>query len=202
MRYVLLFFGLLAGLSLLSQNVEKSYQHHDILIGYGAFPIDQFLSVESNMLNSSLPDKRYVRDHYSGSGVITLTYRRISRSGFFMWGVTAGYNQSSASVYHVGQLVGELDRNFITVAVELEYRYVNSGIVQVYSGAGLGYQFGNEKLKPTVESGLSEVSGSINRLAYQANVIGVRIGKTFGGFAELGFGYKGIVNVGLSVQLY
>jgi len=87
MRYVLLFFGLLAGLSLLSQNVEKSYQHHDILIGYGAFPIDQFLSVESNMLNSSLPDKRYVRDHYSGSGVITLTYRRISRTGLLMWGI-------------------------------------------------------------------------------------------------------------------
>jgi hypothetical protein len=33
------------------------------------------------------------------------------------------------------------------------------------------------------------------------DVTGIRIGKSNGGFAEFGFGYKGIINLGLSFQL-
>lgn len=38
-------------------------------------------------------------------------------------------------------------------------------------------------------------------LTVQLTPIGVRFGRKFGGFAELGYGYKGLVNMGVSVKL-
>ncbi|MFA5419677.1 MAG: hypothetical protein WC341_14595 [Bacteroidales bacterium] len=202
MRAILLFTGLFFSLILSAQSVEQNYQHHDVMLSYGLFPIDQFLSSESDMLNKQYPDKRYIRDHYSGSGIISFTYRHISQNEMVLWGFTAGYNQSSATIYNLGTNAGTLDRQFITVAADIEYRYVNRGIIQLYSGVSAGYQIGSEKLTAPVDSGLSNDTGSINRIAYQANVLGIRIGKSIGGFAEFGFGYKGIINLGLSLQLF
>lgn len=202
MKYCLVCVGIFIMNLLSAQNVEQNYQHHDIMISYGAFTIDQFLPVESTMLTELYPDKRYVRDHYAGSGIASFSYRHITYNEVILWGISAGYNQTKATIYNVGTEVGELERQFISVAIDVQYRYVNSGSIQLYSGVALGYQLGNETLTPPSDSGLPNGSGTINRLAWQVNAMGIRIGKTFGGFAEFGFGYKGIVNVGLSAQLY
>lgn len=74
--------------------------------------------------------------------------------------------------------------------------------VQLYSGLGIGYTFGSESLNPAVDSGKTTSTGTINSFAWQVNVIGIRVGKAIAGFAEFGYGYKGIVNIGLSIQLY
>jgi hypothetical protein len=36
--------------------------------------------------------------------------------------------------------------------------------------------------------------------AYQINAFSLRVGKSFGGFFELGYGYNGIVNLGVSYK--
>lgn len=185
-----------------SQDYYRSYDHHDIMIGYGQFIPDQFNSVKTSMLNDLYPDKRYVRDNYSGLGTIFVTYRHIFKNELFMWGITAGASNSKSEIYNVGQYEGELKRQFFTLAIEWEYRYVNQGPVQVYSGLGLGFTYATESLTPPPESSKSESTGNISNIAYQANAVGVRIGKKYGGFVELGYGYKGIINVGFSVQLF
>ena len=72
----------------------------------------------------------------------------------------------------------------------------------MYSGVGLGYTYGTEELTPPSELGTTPASGDVSNIAYQINAVGVRIGKKFGGYAEFGYGYKGIVNLGFSVQLF
>jgi hypothetical protein len=43
--------------------------------------------------------------------------------------------------------------------------------------------------------------GYSNRITnFQITAVGVRLGKSLGGFMELGFGYKGLLNFGLSYQ--
>ncbi len=202
MKYFIVMAVLLLSTGLSAQSVEQNYQHHDVMISYGAFPFDQFLSVESSMLNDLYPDKRYVRDHYSGSGIVSLSYRKITGSEKYLWGISAGYNQSKCSIYYLGDEVGQLSRQFVSVAVDFEYRYVNRGILQIYSGGMLGYQFGTEKLTPPANSEMPGGTGNLNRIAYQANVMGIRVGKDIAGFMEFGFGYKGMVNLGVSAQLY
>ncbi len=194
------FFFLTIGLS--AQSYERSYDHHDISIGYGIFIPDQFKNVESSMLDERYPDKRYVRDEYSSTGAIFITYRHVLKNEVMLFGVTAGISSSASKIYNVGQFEGDLTRQFITVAVEWEYRYVNQGLIQVYSGLGLGYTYGTEKLSPPSELGTPEATGDISSIAYQLNAVGVRLGKKYAGFVEFGYGYKGIVNIGFSVQLY
>ena len=189
--------------TLTAQDYYRSYDHHDISISYSLFHPDQFNKVESSMLDELYPDKRYVRDEYTSTGGIFLTYRHMFRNELFLWGITAGASSSLSKIYNVGQYEGKLKRQFYTVAIEWEYRYVNQGIVQVYSGLGLGFTYGTEELTPPPsELGVVPTTGDVSSVAYQINAIGIRFGKKFAGFVEFGYGYKGIFNIGFSVQLY
>lgn len=201
-RHLLFLIFTVFSSSIFSQDYYRSYDHHDILIGYGQFIPDQFKSINSSMLDDLYPDKRYVRDNYSSIGSIFLTYRHIFRNELFLWGITAGYSTSKSEIYNVGQFEGELNRQFYTFAIEWEYRYLNQGPVQVYSGLGLGYTYATEELSPPPESSKSSSTGNISNIAYQINVAGVRLGKKYAGFIELGYGYKGLINLGFSVQLF
>ncbi len=35
---------------------------------------------------------------------------------------------------------------------------------------------------------------------FQLNAVGIRVGKTLASFIEFGFGYKGLINLGVSAQ--
>jgi len=178
-----------------------SYDRNDIMVTYGFFSPDQFMNVESTMLDEQFEDKRYVRDNFSSMGNIFLSYRHINRAETLFLGFSLGYSKNKSEIYYVGQFAGDLERTFYTLAFEANYRYVNKGLIQVYSGAGIGVTYGQETLSATAFHP-QESSGNLMRLAYQFNVVGVRIGKRIAGVAEFGYGYKGIVNLGLSVQLY
>ena len=203
MRSGMLFCVLFFSFAMLqAQSYERSYDYHDISVSYELFIPDQFSKVETSMLDDRYPDKRYIRDSYSSMGAIFVTYRHMLRNELMFIGVTAGLSSSSSEIYNVGQFEGDLDRQFITVALEWEYRYVNQGPIQVYSGLGLGFTYGTEKLTPSQESGKPSATGDISSVAYQLNAVGVRLGKKFAGYVEFGYGYKGIVNIGLSLQLF
>lgn len=203
MKRLLLFLGLIfISFSIFSQDYYRSYDHHDIMIGYGQFIPDQFKSVNTSMLNDLFPDQRYVRDNYSSMGAIFITYRHIFKNELFLWGITAGVSNSKSEIYNVGQYEGELTRQFYTFAIELNYRYVNQGPIQVYSGIGVGFTYGTETLIPPPEMLTIATTNNISNIAYQINAVGVRLGKKYAGFIELGYGYKGIINVGFSVQLF
>ncbi len=70
--------------------------------------------------------------------------------------------------------------------------YNPSNIVQLYSGLSAG-------ISVFTQSDSSQ-SGSKTIFAFQVNAIGLRVGHKFGGFFELGFGFDGIINAGLSVK--
>ena len=203
MKRLGLFFSLIiVSLGVFAQNYERSYDHHDISVSYNILHPDEFQTNDSEMLNERYPDMLYVSDEYTSPGGIFITYRHMHKNETMFFGVTVGFFSSASKIYNVGQYEGELNRQYITGAIEFEYRYVNQGPVQVYSGLGLGYTYGTEKLTPPPELGTSSESGNISSIAYQVNAVGVRIGKKFGGYAEFGYGYKGIVNIGLSLQLF
>ncbi|MAE08148.1 MAG: hypothetical protein CL661_05240 [Bacteroidetes bacterium] len=172
------------------------------MISYGLPATDMFQDISSKMLDDKFPDKRYIRDNYKGSGIISLTYRHVSKNELMLWGINVDFNQTIGEIYNVGQLAGELKRRFLTIAIEGQYRYQNMNKIQLYSGLGVGYSFGKETLTPSASSEKVSSTGSINRLAWQINAIGVRIGSSIAGFVEFGYGYRGIVNAGISVQLY
>jgi len=70
----------------------------------------------------------------------------------------------------------------------------------MYSGLGLAYTYGTLKYDSSTPQEESSTD-NISLPNFHLTGVGLRVGKSFGGFAEFGFGYKGIVNMGLSYQL-
>jgi hypothetical protein len=75
---------------------------------------------------------------------------------------------------------------------------VKQEVIQLYTMLGLGVTLNTEKGSYN-STGDTDTETSSN-LAFQVTPIGMRIGRKLGGFAELGFGYKGIMNFGLSYR--
>ncbi len=71
----------------------------------------------------------------------------------------------------------------------------------MYSGVGLGLALVKSDFALGPDLMLKGKNGeSTQYFTGQLTAVGFRVGKTLAGFAELGFGYKGIVNAGLSYQ--
>ncbi len=69
-----------------------------------------------------------------------------------------------------------------------DYTYFRREWVQLYSGAGLG-------MAVVMEEDVDEKEAETEYwFAFQLNALGVRVGKRVAGFAELGFGYDGILS--------
>ena len=62
---------------------------------------------------------------------------------------------------------------------------------------GLGYFNTNSTTNYTSKGSTQE---TISGVAMQFTPIGIRYGKSFGGFAEIGAGYKGVINFGVNVK--
>lgn len=85
------------------------------------------------------------------------------------------------------------------IAVEAQFHYIDRPKWSFYgiAGAGIGRTF---------ERYANGATGSIEKIRHPLltvhfTPIGVRYGKTTGIFAELGYGYRGILNTGISVRL-
>ena len=80
--------------------------------------------------------------------------------------------------------------NYYAVLPSGQVSYYKKGIVNLYGSVNAGVIFGNSKRN-------SETT-TTTAFAYQVNPIGIRVGKQWGGYAELGYGYKGFANIGMS----
>lgn len=92
---------------------------------------------------------------------------------------------------------GERQNNFYMVMPTAEYLYMNRPKVQLYGNLGVGVL--SLSGHSTVTTDRHDYSATT--VAFQVNPIGVRFGQRFGGFAELGFGLKGILTAGFSARL-
>lgn len=187
-------------ISAFSQSYDKSYYRNEISLNYGMPSMDMINSISSKDLDNYFPDNRYISDNFKGSGVVNMVFRRSSRNTKFIWGTSLSYSSFTSDIFYLGTYEGQLNRSFINWGVEVHYRYQNLNKIQLYSGAGLGFRYGSEKLTPPAGSEKQGTTGTISQLSYQINALGLRYGNDLGGYIELGYGYKGIILAGISYQ--
>lgn len=77
------------------------------------------------------------------------------------------------------------------------FSYLNREYVQLYSGLSMGVGLRRESFDKEPNSSMPEESSTSTRFAYQITGFGIRLGGKLAGFAEVGFGYKGIVSTGI-----
>jgi hypothetical protein len=95
---------------------------------------------------------------------------------------------------------GDINVDSYGVMASGSFSYVNKKHLQLYSGLALGLGLRREGFEKESISSISEESSSSTRFAYQITGFGIRLGGKLAGFAEVGFGYKGIVSTGIAYR--
>ena len=169
-------------------------RHHDLSASYGIVTLDQITDILTDVLTIVLTFGTFGKTNTEYTGAPFLTYH-YSAGGRFGVGLAAGWYRSKGDLVAGGATSGTfLENNFIG-ALEIDYHWLMKKGIQLYSGAGVGARVrrGTYNLETT------EVKTQVLPTLH-LNVLGIRVGGPVGFFAELGAGYKGIVNVGLNAQ--
>ncbi len=95
-------------------------------------------------------------------------------------------------------------RDFYTLTIGVNYKWWQQGAITLYSGLLLGCGYG--KYSDKAQEILPANPENIDRTNWfypsaQLTAVGVTWGRKFGGFGELAFGSKGILNAGLYLKL-
>jgi hypothetical protein len=118
-----------------------------------------------------------------------------SRWGF---GVLAGntkgsYDEIITSVWDKSKTVFHNKYSAFSIAPEIDFRYIQREKFTLYSSAAVGLTFLSEEVNSSEEKS--------NYFDAHLSLIGLRYGQKLGAFAELGFGFKGIINFGINLKL-
>jgi hypothetical protein len=167
---------------------------HDVSLQFGLLSVDQTADIVNDLLTVVLSIGTFAKRDPKFTGVPFLTYHYSANSRFGFGGAIGGFSSSGVLEADGIESGTFRERNYVAAA-ELDYHWIMREALQVYSGAGFGvrYRHGNYQ---TTES------DTVNKFlpAFHISVLGVRLGRTFGFFGELGVGYKGILVVGFNGQ--
>jgi len=147
----------------------------------------------------------YNRENIKDAGAYFLSFLRPMTPKFSL-GITTGIEQESGTFSDEGaQHSGTYRKRNLTVAMEARYCYYEREKLRMYASAGLGFHaFMQATEFRVIQNGFTYAIESNEQLgggpAYHINAFGARYGGKAGVFLEAGYGYKGMLNGGLSVR--
>lgn len=186
----LLFVG---ALSILSVHAQEEGSKHEFRIGYSdALPIslaDDFGSLFSEALIAPLDGRMIKSNESKSAGMFHLGYR-IQINDRISIGGDVTFMHIKRTIEFIRQNSTQIEKeeknsNLFGILPTLEVAYLKRSVVTLYGSAAGG-----------IGITATKDGGQTSDFAFQVNPIGIKVGKRVGGFAEVGFGYKGIVSLG------
>ncbi|MFS4467502.1 hypothetical protein [Maribacter sp. 2210JD10-5] len=172
----------------------------EISFGYGGATSYEVENTLGDMLSTiiTLGTVSYDDVEYTGAFHAKYKYAIIDN---LLVGISGVYEEAEDKERFGSANVAKRKSRIYSIALESDYSYINRKHFKVYSGVGLGYRMVDTKSKPTAASTDTKISNErTHGLAYHINGIGIRAGRAIGVFVEVGYGYRGIINAGLSIQ--
>ena len=189
------------------------YPRHEIYVHYGSPTVMELVTVLPAPKEFRADTKDQV---FSGAPGIGYNF---SLNKKFSLGVFGGYSYSKANIYALPPvessakeilLYGKGVRSYVG-QISANWTYLNEDDLELSTGLYLGVAFWDEDVHFYADKGILEGyitedfvfphSNEQLKVSYHFTACKVRYGDTFGVFGELGFGYRGLVNVGLSIKL-
>lgn len=131
----------------------------------------------------------------SGSGLYGVGYHYFLSKSFKL-GLSAQYARYEVGRSFSNGLTANETDTWVTLLVEPKGQWIDGRVVQLYSGIGLGASFYQSEGRSSAREEVFTDSRTF--FSFQLTPIGMRIGRAVGAHLELGFGYKGLINLGLS----
>lgn len=176
--------------SVQSQDVGSK---HELRLGVGFISSTDVMDIFSDFLATSLTAGHYSVDNKKMTGNYSLTYRNHFSERLSLGG-TLLYSQIDTDVLLNGTKNGDSRNRYFTLAPEFELKYLKTNFLNLYGYAGAGMTLLNQKME--LEGKPSEKDDKMF-FNFQLSPICLQVGNSFGLLAEAGFGYKGVINVGL-----
>ena len=203
-KLISLLFFLILMQNIFSQDLD--YKKNEFELNY-AFLTDEFvlniLPEAIYSLSHRNRDSNYVYRHaLISKGAIYFTYRYnlLQRMSI---GLTNGLDLSDGDIIdYTGKPIGTTKKVNLTIAAECKYKYLDKKIITLYGYLGVGYSILlSRNYFTTVDPGLPFGDKIQNHFNMHITPIGMRLGKKVSGFLEIGLGYKGLLNAGVSLNL-
>ena len=169
---------------------------HEIDLGAGLGSSNQLIETMSDLIISGLPFQVKM-ENGSYVGALHAGYK-YSLTDRFALGPVFAYDRGTKDAINksTNSKQGKFTSNFYTLSLEADYKYINQPSFKLYSLVGAGGTLLNQVYKAD-GTNAEDKSGNQAFFNFQLTPIGVKFGDSFGAFAELGFGYKGILSAGL-----
>ncbi|MDE7078101.1 MAG: hypothetical protein K2O55_05965 [Alistipes sp.] len=173
---------------------EPFVPQHELRLTVGAFPILPSMFNWEGGFDGTFYDRTHRGPVYT-SGTWSLSYDYRFKKWFDL-GVTLSYYGKYSRSYsnRDSSPVGRNRAHAFTVMPVVRFTWVNSNWVRMYSTLGLG---------ATVSGGRFDYDSERFRngfLAFQLTPIGISVGRSFFGFAELGLGAQGVFMMGVGYK--
>ncbi len=196
-KIVLTLLLAIAFTSLKGQTAPSAY-HNELAGSYGIMTTNQVFNVLKDIASVIFTFGNYNKDNTDYTGGWFLAYK-YAPSDNILLSFTGGIDGAKGDLVENDIKYGEFKTTYTSAIIGFDYRYLNKDLVQLYSGIGAGVTLCKNSGTQS-GSGDTDVSWDNPYLNFQLNLLGVRVGKALAGFAEFGFGYKGMINAGVSYQ--
>lgn len=177
--------------TLFSQKKGKN----EILVSVGVITSNGFLSNIESIIEGAFSRASY--ENSSPRIAYTITYKKAIENNWFVF-VDGSYQNIHKNMVKNKLVIGASNQNFYTIGVGSDYHYLTKEWCQIYSGISIAYTIQKTTNKHN-DNNTTFVSNN-KFFNFQINALGLRIGKEFAGTLELGYGYKGVINLGTSYQ--
>lgn len=173
----------------------------ELTLGYGVASTNAIVDVLSNdfilpAFTGGLHETK--NQTYSGASYINFSY---AIKNDFLIGAEVVYERISKDIYSGTTNEGRQIDNSFTIGANAKYSYISNPKFRMYSGLAGGYNIIQANFDPEKGSTSKATKGNKGAFGYHLTAFGFRYGKKAAVVAELGFGYKGIINIGFNYQL-
>lgn len=173
----------------------------ELTLGYGVASVNSIVDVLTNdFLLPAFTGCSYKTKNHTYSGASYINYSYAIKDNFLI-GAEGVYERISKDIYSGSTKDGRQVDNSFTLAANAKYSYISNPKFRMYSGLAAGYNTIQANFDPAKGSTSKATKGNKGAFGYHLTAFGFRYGKKAAVVAELGFGYKGIINIGFSYQL-
>lgn len=167
-----------------------SQEKHNVFVGYGAPTHNSFISFLSYIITLGTLDDLN-RDF---SGAIFAGYRYNVTPKFEVGGVFTYENADGT--FRDSDSEQKLKRSDYSLMADARFNYLSKEKFRLYSGASAGVGIIN------INSNSDAVKNSEEaEFAFHVDLIGFSYGRKVAPFLSLGYGYKGVINLGIQAKL-
>ncbi len=189
------FVTVIAALLVVSTAGSAQIPRHELALSVGIVTFDQIFDFAENLTITVGTLGLYQKENLEYSSVPFLTYRYTPK-GRFGFGAAVGRFTTKGNLTSAwGSTNGTFRETNVICAAEIAYRWIMRRGFQLYSGLGAGVNF--ERCTNSFEGSPDDITSRLLP-TFHLNAVGFRLGESLALFLELGAGYKGIVNIGLS----